>query len=237
MSSLQQPLLHNTSSFATSSKYRKYVDKVLETEVGPLYVGVPNFWMTFFGGFQTVSDAVFKSCTEGPNVLFDMNGWQGWPNEANQEEIFSWLADIIEKLANISAGYSPVSVKQRALAQSAMPVQACTTDAKLDIGFIQRRTMAETRCHWSQILVPGQLRSNPAADAAPKAWLDLGRYASQIFAAQDDRRFVLSFTLCGTLMRAWTFDRLVGISFEPWNHLTSTRMCTDSCLLFSGFCG
>jgi len=33
-----------------------------------------------------------------------------------------------------------------------------------------------------------------------------------VFAAQDSRRFVLGFTLCGSLMRLWEFDRLWGIA-------------------------
>ncbi|KAK3371659.1 hypothetical protein B0T24DRAFT_531126 [Lasiosphaeria ovina] len=43
-SSLQQtPWLHNTSSFANSSEYRKDVDRVLRDELGVMYVGHPIF--------------------------------------------------------------------------------------------------------------------------------------------------------------------------------------------------
>jgi len=70
----------------------------------------------------------------------------------------------------------------------------------------------DSKCRWSQILVPGELKSNPLADTASKAWLDLGRYAREVLAAQDSRRFVLSFTLCGSRMRLWEFDRLGGIA-------------------------
>jgi len=59
----------------------------------------------------------------------------------------------------------------------------------------------DSKCHWSQILVPGELKRNPLADTASKAWLDLGRYAREVLAAQDTRRYVLRFTLCGPLMR------------------------------------
>ena len=62
--------------------------------------------------------------------------------------------------------------------------------------------------------MPGELKSNPSADIASKAWLNLGRYAREVLAAQETRRFVLGFTLCGSLMRIWEFDRLGGIASE-----------------------
>jgi hypothetical protein len=75
----------------------------------------------------------------------------------------------------------------------------------------------DSKCHWSQILVLGKFKKNPLADTASKAWLDLGRYAREVFAAQDTRRFVLGFTLCGPFMRLWQFDRLGGIASSQFN--------------------
>jgi hypothetical protein len=70
------------------------------------------------------------------------------------------------------------------------------------VGFVDDESAGiDSRHHWSRILVPGELKSNPLADKASKAWLDLGRYAREVLAAQDSRRFVLGFTLCGSLMR------------------------------------
>ncbi|KAM3548249.1 hypothetical protein ARSEF4850_009525 [Beauveria asiatica] len=69
----------------------------------------------------------------------------------------------------------------------------------------------------SHILVPGELKSNPKADTASAAWIDLARYAREVFAAQATRRFVLGFTLCGSRMRVWEFDRLGGIASEPFD--------------------
>jgi Fungal protein kinase len=72
----------------------------------------------------------------------------------------------------------------------------------MDTGFVSDpKARKDSRCHWSQILVPGELKSNPSADITSKAWLDLGRYAREVLAAQDTRRFVLGFTICGSLMK------------------------------------
>jgi hypothetical protein len=89
---------------------------------------------------------------------------------------------------------------------------------KLDIGFVSDSSAGkDSKCYWSQILVPGELKSNLSADTALKAWLNLGRYAREVLTIQDTRRFVLGFTLCGSLMRIWEFDRLGGIISERFH--------------------
>ena len=92
-------------------------------------------------------------------------------------------------------------------------MQGSTADRKLDVGFVDDPGAGmDCKCYWKQILIPGELKSNPSADKASKAGLDLGRYAREVLAAQDSRRFVLGFTLCGSHMRLWEFDRLGGIA-------------------------
>ncbi|KAH7303034.1 hypothetical protein B0I35DRAFT_365665 [Stachybotrys elegans] len=221
-SSLQQtPWLHKTSSFANSSEYRQDVDRVLSTELGPLYVGLRGFYEVYFGrveGLETASKAVFDKCTEGSDPLFN-EGWSGWPQNANQDDVLSWFADLCEKLTAFAQGCMPKPVNQRRpVAQPNKPIQGSTGDRKLDVGFVDDpRAGKDTRCHWSHILVPGELKSNPSADTASKAWLDLGTYAREVLAAQDTRRFVLGFTICGSLMRIWEFDRLGGLASEQFD--------------------
>jgi hypothetical protein len=75
----------------------------------------------------------------------------------------------------------------------------------------------DSRCHWLQIFVPGELKGSRSADIASKAWLDLVRCAREVFGAQDTRRFVLGFTLCGSLIRLWKFNRLGGIASDKFD--------------------
>ena len=89
----------------------------------------------------------------------------------------------------------------------------------MDVGFVNDPTAKkDSRQDWSQILVPGELKSNPSADIPSEAWLDLGRYAREVLAGSlPSRRFVLGFTLFGSLMRIWEFDRLGGIASEQFD--------------------
>ncbi|KXJ85594.1 hypothetical protein Micbo1qcDRAFT_237400 [Microdochium bolleyi] len=221
-SSLQQtPWLHKTSSFANSSEYRQDVDRVLKSELGPLYVGLPRFHDTYFGrvvGLERAAEAVLKGCMEGSSPLFD-EGWTGWPKDANQDAVLSWFADLCEKLAASAEHHrSNPAYSRRPLAQPNKPIEGSTAERKLDVGFVNDiKADKDSRCHWSQVLVPGELKSNSSADKASKAWLDLGRYAREVLAAQDTRRFVLGFTICGSLMRVWEFDRLGGVASEQFD--------------------
>ncbi|KAM0584291.1 hypothetical protein ACHAP6_007485 [Verticillium nonalfalfae] len=220
-SSLQQtPWLRNTSGFANSSEHRKYVDLVLREELGTMYVGLPGFHKAYFGrvvDLDTASRAIFQKCEEGRNPLF-REGWTSWPNDANQDGVLSWFADMSDKLAAFAESYKPTLTCRRPLAQPNKPIHGSTAERKLDIGFVNDpQARSDSRCCWSQILVPGELKSNPSADIASKAWLDLGRYAREVLTAQDTRRFVLGFTICGSLMRIWMFDRLGGIASEQFD--------------------
>ncbi|KAF2001283.1 hypothetical protein P154DRAFT_596918 [Amniculicola lignicola CBS 123094] len=90
--------LRSTSSFANSTKHRKYVDNVLKEELGPIYVGVPGFFEAFFGeiaSLELAAQAVFKRCKEGDNLLYqEEGGWQDWPQGAREQDILSWFAEL-----------------------------------------------------------------------------------------------------------------------------------------------
>ncbi|KAI1322072.1 hypothetical protein F5Y16DRAFT_413488 [Xylariaceae sp. FL0255] len=209
-SSLQQtPWLRNTSSFANSSEHRKYVDAMLKEELGPMYVGLRNFHKTFFGsvaGLETASEAAFKKCMGGSNLLFRVEeGWQGWPEDADQDRVLGWFADLSDKLAALAEdGTSVPSRRRRLLAKPNNYINGFIGKRKMDIGFVNEpKAGKDSRCHWSQILVPGELKSNRSADIASEAWLDLGRYIREVLAAQDTRRF--------------KFDRLGGIAFKQFD--------------------
>lgn len=85
----------------------------------------------------------------------------------------------------------------------------------MDIGIMERHENKDDevdektspKSKWAQILVAGELKSNPIEDGQEPAWLDLATYAREVFRTQD-RRFVLGFTLCGSRIRLWHFDRL-----------------------------
>ncbi|KAF5122362.1 hypothetical protein E5D57_012839 [Metarhizium anisopliae] len=225
-SSLQQtPWSQNTSSFVNSSEYRQKVDPVLKLELEHLYVGLPNFHKSFFGDIpelDMVSEAVFRKCTEGDSPLFK-EGWSGWPAGAKESDVLTWIGGLISQLEAFADNRIPTSAARRKLlAQPKTPLEGSTGKRSMDIGFVDsdiiyKPDTTDSRYRWAHILVVGELKSNPKADIASVAWIDLARYAREVLAAQDTRRFVLGFTLCGSLMRVWEFDRLGGIASEQFD--------------------
>ncbi|KAH6952364.1 serine/threonine-protein kinase Sgk2 [Ilyonectria sp. MPI-CAGE-AT-0026] len=201
-SSIQQtPWSQNTSGFD--------VDPVLTLELECLYVGLPNFHKTFFGDvpdLDKVSEAVFGRCTEGDNPLFK-EGWSGWPAGAKESDVLTWFGGLIPKLEAFAGDRISTPAGRRKL---------------MDIGFVNSDITydpdsKDSRYRWSHILVAGELKGNPKADKASIAWIDLATYAREVLAAKDTRRFVLGFTLCGSLMRVWDFDRLGGIASKQFD--------------------
>jgi hypothetical protein len=137
--------------------------------------------------------------------------------DAKEEQVLEWLKELVDKLLEFAKGSKPVpNIQRRPLGQPSQPLSGSTTYRKLDVGFVNdSRSADRVLYNWSRILVPGELKSNPNADRHTSTWLDLARYAREVLTAQDARRFVLGFTLYGSTMRLWEFDRLGGIASFP----------------------
>jgi hypothetical protein len=57
----------------------------------------------------------------------------------------------------------------------------------------------------------------PNADRSLKTLVQLAGYAREVFGSQPDRRFVPGFTICGSVMRLWVFDRSSSYSSEKFD--------------------
>ncbi|QLI67711.1 uncharacterized protein G6M90_00g030650 [Metarhizium brunneum] len=189
-STQQTPWSQNTSSFVNSSEYRQNVDPVLKLELEHLYVGVPNFYRSFFGDIPEldgVSEAVFRHCTEGDSPLFK-DGWSGWPVDAKESDVLTWIGGLISQLEAIAEDLIPTSMARRKLlAQPRTLLEGSTGKRSLDIGFVDSDIIykphtTDSTYRWAHILVVGELKSNPKADIASIAWIDLARYARELLA-------------------------------------------------------
>lgn len=218
----QTPYLHTTSSLANSSEYRKHVDTMLKEELVSMHIGIPDFYNAYFGnidGLEEASASVLRRCKEGDRPLFDeRTGWRDWPENAEEKEVLDRLPTLISKVRDIATEEGFITILNRTvLTQPSQPLQGSVANRKLDIGLVCNPENNRTQYHWSHVLVPGELKSSSSADTAHKAWLDLSRYAREVLTAQDTRRFVLGFTLCGPNMRLWEFDRVGAIASSSFD--------------------
>lgn len=220
----QTPISFNTSGFFNTSGNRKLFDSALKDELNSsLYIDVPGFFDAFFGdvaNLTSVADAVFRKCQAGKDPLYtEEGGWRDWPKEAKEDQVLKWLKELVNMFLEVAKESEPVpNVQRKPLALPDQPLSGSATTRKLDVGFVNDTGSTDRVLHdWSCILVPGELKSNPNADRLRSTWLDLSRYAREVLTAQDSRRFVVGFTLCGSTMRLWEFDRLGGIASPPFN--------------------
>ncbi|KAI1825060.1 hypothetical protein F4861DRAFT_538322 [Xylaria intraflava] len=209
----QTPWVFKTSSIVNSSERRYYMDQALKDELGVMYVDVPGFYEAFFGDIldlETASEEIFRRCREEGQPLF-REGWTGWPETANEAGVLTWLAELVERLVQWAQDYRQTA--RGLFAQPNQPVLGSSAIRKLGIGFVDdiEASMGKTY-DWSRILIPGELKKDPNDDISSFAQRDLARYVKEIFNAQPTRRFVLAFTLCGTWLRLWEYDRLGGIA-------------------------
>ncbi|KAI1463197.1 uncharacterized protein F4812DRAFT_453675 [Daldinia caldariorum] len=85
------------------------------------------------------------------------------------DDVLNWFADFSIKLSTFAEAY-----------KLNPPIDGSIVKCKMDIGFVNNlKVRKDLRYHWSQILMPKKLKSNPSADKASEAWLDLGRYARE----------------------------------------------------------
>ncbi|KAJ9609296.1 hypothetical protein H2204_015571 [Knufia peltigerae] len=204
---LQTPYTHSTSSIVNSSEQRQYMDDLLKDEMGPLYIGIPGFYETFYGkipGLEENAAAVFNKCQEGDVPLYREDaGWTDWPKDAQEKVVLKWFAQRVYLFQNFAKNLVSAPKSTRGpLIRPNKALEGSRAGRKPDVGFVDDLNADEDAVyHWSQVLVPGELKSNPTFDMATKTWLDLARYVREVLTAQDSRRFVLGFTLCGSIMR------------------------------------
>ncbi|KAI9765136.1 MAG: hypothetical protein M1839_005614, partial [Geoglossum umbratile] len=220
------PIIFNTSTSFNTSEHRKYFDNALKDELdSSLYIDILGFFDAFFGevtNLESVTEAVFRKCQEGENPLYKEGkggGWHDWPKDALENEVLDWFKKLIDMFLEFTReNGAALNVQRRPFGQPGQHLSGSTPKRKLDIGFANGTKTDESLPYdWSQILVPGELKSNPNADKRTDTWLDLARYARHILTTQDTRRYVLGFTLCGSIMRLWEFDRLGGIASSAFD--------------------
>ena len=223
-SSFQQtPWSFNTGSFADTSEYRNQIDGALKEELLPgLRLDIPDFVPAVFGQvlqLDELAEEMFDKCQCGETPLYKQgSGWTKWPPSAKEELVLEWLQDLTKRLVEWITHRGSHSTTCRQIHQGpTVYLDGSPIKRKMDVGIMVHHGQSKSEdgieeklstpiSNWAEILVTGELKSNAVLDGQTPAWLDLATYAREVFRAQD-RRFVLGFTLCGSMMRLWQFDR------------------------------
>ena len=196
------------------------MDASLQAELSSsLQLDVLDFIPTCFGlvpGLDRLARAVFDQCQIGEVPLYDpaARRWAQWPSDANETDVLAWLKNLTGRMVEWTP---PDARRSRQLYCGPKTVLAGSVcERQMDVGIAVTPTDALPIHKWAQILIVGELKCNSAEANHGKAWLDLATYAREVFREQS-RRFVLGFTLCGSMMRLWQFDRLGNLASCPFD--------------------
>ncbi|KAG6096894.1 hypothetical protein E4U30_001166 [Claviceps sp. LM220 group G6] len=221
----QSPSQYTTDYETSSSEYREDTNLLLENKLkGRLDIDTPGFLDAFFpsSDYRQTAEKFLDRCKAGVVPAFH-NGWDTWPDGAAGTEVVAWLKLVTEELEQFSRASfsSDVSHRRAVLGMPRKPSRDSVAMHELDVGFIPAADLEggpqSSTYSCARMLARGELRRDPMDDKAQETWLTLAKIAQDMLTAQGTRRFVLGFTLCGSLMRVWLFDRLGGIASEQIN--------------------
>lgn len=215
----QTPYRFSSSTIPNSSEYLKQLEPVITQELHSVFVGVKDFDQTYFGSIIDLDQAsckIFEECKEGREPLFtDGSGWRDWPSITDETRVTDCLKPLFTDLTSRADEYdSPVERPRRVvIIKPKTSIEGSVSSRCVDLAIVNlREAGAPSKLRWSDIIVFGELKHTAALDIRTSAWTSLAKYAREIFRAQESRRFVLAFSICGSAMRAWAFDRLGGVA-------------------------
>ncbi|KAA8912538.1 hypothetical protein FN846DRAFT_773185 [Sphaerosporella brunnea] len=205
-----------------SNTTRAEMDPVLRHELShAVFSDLPGFIDRFFPPTDQIAQLFEHALSTG---LYDTDHWTKWPPVAAERSVLSFFQDVVDNslLHHLACDDRRV---YRFVPSNEAPLRngdcmrktdlLLTTQAPLDrVEFASLRHM---RYDWSTVRVVGELKCNPIESNKDGTLMQLANYAREVFGAQPGRRWLHAFTLCGSNIRAWLFDRSGAIGSELVN--------------------
>ncbi|KAH8598594.1 hypothetical protein B0O99DRAFT_700179 [Bisporella sp. PMI_857] len=193
------PLRSSAASQRGIEQIHNEVDqRILEELTGCVYYDVGGFYERYFEGKPWTNNV--RDIYKESRAQYTEGRWSGWPEPSIQGPFFEWFMKFQDTLIS--------RLHRRYYTSANKVLRGSEADRKLDIFLTPADAALPDGEHdWSNVLVIGEHKQNPEEDRSPKTLIRLAGYAREVFGSQPDRRFVPGFTICGSLMRLWVFDR------------------------------
>ncbi|KAH9204398.1 hypothetical protein DL95DRAFT_529276 [Leptodontidium sp. 2 PMI_412] len=193
------PLRSSSASQSGIEQTHDEVDqRILEELTGRVYYDVEGFYERYFER-KTWSNKAGDICEKSMAQYAD-GRWSRWPVPSRQVPFFEWLMKFQDTVLS--------GLRRRYYTSANKVLRGSEADRKLDIFLTPADAALPDGEHdWSNVLVIGEHKQNPDEDGSAKTLVQLAGYAREVFGSQPERRFVPGFTICGSMMRLWIFDR------------------------------
>jgi hypothetical protein len=196
---LDTPLRSSSASQSGIEQTHDEVDqRILEELTGRVYYDVGGFYERYFEGKSWMDTA--EEIYDKSRPRYTNNRWSRWPEPSLQIPFYEWFMDLQNSILS--------GLRHKYCTSANKILRGSEADRKLDIFLIPTDDVPLDGEHgWSNVLVIGEHKRNSAEDRSISTLLQLAGYAREVFGSQPDRRFVPGFTICGSVMRLWVFDR------------------------------
>ncbi|KAL7928503.1 serine/threonine-protein kinase Sgk2 [Trichoderma chlorosporum] len=186
----------SSSSRLDDSETRGIVERELFSQIKDCtHRHVPGFLERHFDSTRWTKNQ--QKMLESILTCHDGTRWKDWPMDPWEQPVWNWLTSL-EKDAFPGAEYTLYTNR------SAREFE----ERKGRVGvFFQTKRTESSRSTFKDVLVVGEHRRTACASDFKSCLLQLARHVRSVFADQPLRRFVHAFTLRGTIMELWVFDR------------------------------
>ncbi|KAI1735930.1 serine/threonine-protein kinase Sgk2 [Xylaria scruposa] len=168
------------------------------------YRNVEGFCQKFFNadncgdGWEAMVEEIKKSHVKGR--------WVGFPDDPWEPQVWAWLRSLEDNLLT-GAPYKLHTTKPRS---------EQSRKGQMDVFFRKPGMEGKTFTH-KDVLVVGQQRWPYDRGSFKEDLLPLAHNVRDVFTDQPTRLFVHAFTLCGSTMELWIFDRSGAYSSGPFD--------------------
>ncbi len=211
---LDTPLRSSSASQMGDEQIHEELDqRIIEELVGRVFYNVGGFIERYFKEKDWSNKA--RDICEKAMAQHVERRWSGYPEHslakpALQGPFFEWFMKFQDSFLS--------GVGRRYYTSAHNALRGSEADRQLDIFLAPANVgLLNSKYDWSNVLVIGEHKSNPKEDQYIKTLIQLAGYAREVFGSQPDRRFVPGFTICGSLMRLWVFDRSGAYSSEKFD--------------------
>lgn len=199
------PRSYNSASHSDFEQTKKLLEGALRDEFWECsYIMVQGFFEKYFDG---------KSWTEQGKDIFNsvkhehVDGrWMSFPNPPTESAVWQWWSNFQDKHLNDLHGLYYMTKNKHELT-------GVDAEAQLDLLVKSRNKPSSDPHDWADVCVVGE----HTVSKGGSKFLQLARYARNIFLAQPRRRFLHGFTLCDTSMELHVFDRSGAYSAEQFD--------------------
>ncbi|KAA6408372.1 MAG: serine threonine- kinase Sgk2 [Lasallia pustulata] len=188
-------ITHTSASQQGSEQTRRKIEpRVFEEIRYCTYRAVEGFHEKYFEGHRWNRRA--KQIWQSAKSRYSDSDkrWTQLPAAATEDEVCGWLLNLQQELlATERAAYFRSDGGNKVGAEASR---------QLDLVKMRIDEVAGAKHDWRHVLVVGELKKSDQS-----LWLQVGSAVRNVFASQPTRLFVHAFTLTGTEMETWIFDR------------------------------